>query len=111
MKLSKEQFVQLRSAGFTERQITTMQEKFYILLNTVELPEPVHLHNIRVLKQQVIMLRDLIPKRIPDGFVSFGKYYAEQESIFNPSYKEMTKFKNKYLSDCEEALAATEPKP
>ena len=46
-----------------------------------------------------VMLRDLIPKRIPDGFVSFGKYYAEQESIFNPSYKEMTKFKNKYLSE------------
>ena len=58
-------------------------------------------------QNQVTLLRDLIPKRIPDGFVSFGKYYAEQESIFNPSYKEMTKFKNKYLSDCEEALAAT----
>jgi len=56
-------------------------------------------------QNQVTLLRDLIPKRIPDGFVSFGKYYAEQESIFNPSYKEMTKFKNKYLSDCEEALA------
>ena len=57
MKLSKEQFVQLRSAGFTERQITTMQEKFYILLNTVELPEAAHLRNIKALEQQVAAMK------------------------------------------------------
>ena len=61
-------------------------------------------------KKREVMLRDLIPKRIPDGFVSFGKYYSEQEDKFNDPYNPMCKFKRKYLSDCEEALAATEPK-
>ena len=46
MKLSKEDYGKLLSAGFTERQITTMQEKFYTLLQTVPLPEPAHLRNL-----------------------------------------------------------------
>ncbi len=62
------------------------------------------------LREQVTLLRSLVPKRIPDGFVSFGKYYSEQEDKFNEPYNSMCKFKRKYLSDCEEALAATEPK-
>jgi len=62
-------------------------------------------------QKQVTLLRSLVPKRIPDGFVSFGKYYSEQEDKFNEPYNSMCKFKRKYLSDCEEALAATEPKP
>lgn len=60
------------------------------------------------LHRQIKLLRDLIPKRIPDGFVSFGKCYAEQEDKFNdPFAGTMTKFKSNYLSDCERALAAT----
>jgi hypothetical protein len=59
------------------------------------------------LREQVTLLRSLVPKRIPDGFVSFGKYYSEQEDKFNEPYNSMCKFKRKYLSDCEEALAAT----
>ena len=62
------------------------------------------------LREQVTLLRSLVPKRIPNGFVSFGKYYSEQEDKFNEPYNSMCKFKRKYLSDCEEALAATEPK-
>lgn len=54
---------------------------------------------------QIEMMWDLISKRISDGFVSFGKYCCEQESLFNPSYNVMTPHKKRYLSDCEEALA------
>jgi hypothetical protein len=62
-------------------------------------------------QKQVILLRELTPKRIPNGFVSFGKYYSEQEDKFNDPYNKMAKFKSKYLSDCEKALSDTEPKP
>lgn len=55
--------------------------------------------------KQIVMLRSLVPKRIQNGFVSFGKYYSEQEDKFNDPYNPMCKFKRKYLSDCEEALA------
>lgn len=52
------------------------------------------------------LARELLPKRIPNGFVSFGKYYAEQEDLFADPYNKMSKFKRQYLSQCEEALAA-----
>jgi len=49
-------------------------------------------------------LRELLPKRIPNGFVSFGQNYCEQEDKFNDPCNPMCKFKRKYLSDCEETL-------
>jgi len=70
-------------------------------------------HEIHSLQQQLAaeqaysaQLRELLPKRIPNGFVSFGKYYSEQEDKFNDPYNPMCKFKRKYISDCEDALAA-----
>jgi hypothetical protein len=62
---------------------------------------------IQKLNEYVRVLRDLIPKRTSGGFVSFGKYYAEQEDKFNDPHHSMCKFKRKYLSDCEEALTLT----
>jgi hypothetical protein len=59
-------------------------------------------------EKQIVMLLELIPKRIPNGFVSFGKYYFEQEDKFNNPHNPMCKFKATYLSDCETALAATQ---
>jgi len=50
-------------------------------------------------------LRELVPKRIPNGFVSLGKNYAESEDKFNDPYNPMCKFKRKYLTECEEALS------
>ena len=53
-----------------------------------------------------LRLRELVPKRIPNGFVSFGKWYAEQEDIFADPHNRMSLFKKKYLIACEEALSA-----
>ena len=52
------------------------------------------------------LAKELLPKRIPNGFVSFGKYYAEQEDLFADPYNKMSKFKKSYLTRCEEVLAA-----
>ena len=52
------------------------------------------------------LARELLPSRIPNGFVSFGKCYSEQEDLFADPYNKMSKFKRDYLTRCEEALAA-----
>ena len=52
------------------------------------------------------LARELLPSRIPNGFVSFGKFFAEQEDLFADPYNKMSKFKRDYLTRCEEALAA-----
>lgn len=46
----------------------------------------------------------LLPKRIDDGFVQFGKYFAEQEDVFNDPYSKMCQFKRQYLTMCQEVL-------
>lgn len=45
MKISKEQFGRLQSAGFTVREINVMQQKFYNLLNTAPVIEPMPLRH------------------------------------------------------------------
>lgn len=51
-------------------------------------------------------LVSMLPKRIPNGFVSFGKNYAEQEDKFNDPYNPMCKFKRIYLDECAAAIDA-----
>lgn len=57
-----------------------------------------------VLRKDVVQLKELLPKRIPNGFVSFGKNYAEQEDKFADPYNKMSKFKKQYLEDCAAAM-------
>lgn len=51
------------------------------------------------------VLRELLPKVLPNDFISFGKYYAEASSKFMNESDPMSKFKGRYLAECEAALA------
>ena len=64
---------------------------------------------IAALKAQIEQMRELIPHRIPNGFVAFGKYYSEQEDIFANPCNKMSMFKKQYLEKCDAALATPSP--
>ena len=64
---------------------------------------------VETLRRERDELLALLPTRTAGGFISFGKYYAEQERSFAPSNDKMAKFKHKYLDQCEAAIAKVKP--
>lgn len=85
MKLSMEDYGKLLSAGFTVRQITTMQEKFCNLLSSVPLPTPAHLQNSATLESELAAAlaackaKDEAIDLLYDSFVDYVEGGAEDE--------------------------------
>ena len=46
----------------------------------------------------------LLPRSVPNGFISFGKYYAENRDLFVRKHEAMSKFRIQYLITCEAAI-------
>lgn len=91
----------------TKRVATSATVEYQAFLWGIEFAEDVVQKQLAEREAECLKLRELLPKRIPNGFISFGKYCSEANSKFAPASDPMSKFKHKWFLDCEEALSTS----
>ena len=112
MGISNEKQRELRAIeGSSRRRKDVMEEENAALkeeLETTKRAFVARYEELLAAQHRIKQLCELVPQRISNGFVSFGKHYAEQEDKFADPFNAMSKFKKMYLAQCEEALALSD---